>query len=36
MANFENKKIENLIIQNLLIARLLFIKSEIRQVYNTF
>ena len=36
MANFENKIIENSKIQNVYIARLLFIKTEIRQVYNPF
>ena len=36
MANFENKIIENSKIQNLYIARLLFIKVEIRIVYNPF
>ena len=36
MANFKNKIIENSKIQNLHIVRLLFIKTEIRQVYNPF
>ena len=34
MANFENKIIGNSKIRNFYIARLLFIKTEIRQVYN--
>ena len=36
MANFEIPKIKNLKIPNLWIALLLFMKIEIRQVYNPF
>ena len=36
IANFENRIIKNSKIRNLYIARLLFMKTEIRQVYNTF